>query len=330
MCCREGLDKQPKIQKRKISTLQKNDELAELKPQPKQTKPENADSGISKAVLKASAKRPFKTGSLEQLLRKGNVEIVDLTDEKPLAEPAKLRRLHEKTTLPKEEPYFLHSGPKSYSFPSFTAVNKPQRVIDGTDLDDAPPQEHIQKKKKTVHPSESIVTRKLPAVAEEPLFEEGWSDSESESEDYLEFGIGGLPPPEDLPRKKPRSDLTSDKENTFKKTTPGQQEENKPEKNHDFWFNLEEDDSQEFWGKEDEGLACRSDSLPEIPGFTDCHIVTVPIEQVEIDTVPLEKRDRLSVSQKDEVEEEHEQGHEHDHEDISGLLDFLGDCVEVV
>jgi len=256
MCCREGLDKPPKIQKRKHSALQREDESAELKPEPNQTKPENTDSGKPKATLKASGKHPFKTSSLEQLLRKGKIGVVDLTDEKPLDDLEKLRRLHENNTMPKEEPDFLHSTRSSYSIPSFTAANGPRHIMNGTDSDDEPPQEHIQKKKRSVHHPEFIVGEKPSAFSEKLLVKESWLDPGGESDDELEFGIGGLLPPDGFPIKKTPIGLTSDQESTSEKILSKQEKGNKPGKKR-FWSNLGEDDSQDFWGKEHEGLGSK-------------------------------------------------------------------------
>jgi len=61
--------------------------------------------------------------------------------------------------------------------------------------------------------------------------------------------------------------------------------------------------------------------------LTDYHIVIAATEQVYTDTAPLAKRVHRSASPDKAVEEREQLD---DSEDISRLLDFLGDCVEVV
>jgi hypothetical protein len=171
LCCREGLDKRPKPQKKKGLSSDKGNEQVEIMARsglwPELRGNFNLDK-MASATLKATPQtRRTNATNLERVLRKGGVEIVDLACEvDPPDELAKLRRLHERnssgtrvTTLPKKEPKYSFSGNSTSGtrpYLSFTPINGYSPEEQDTDL-----------------PSPRQLLKTI-SVAARPKAEEGW------------------------------------------------------------------------------------------------------------------------------------------------------------
>ena len=97
----------------------------------------NQSLGLDRMVMtmKSSApqRRSYKNPSLEEALRKGKIEVVDMVDDEPQGDLAKLRRLHANHSsetrvkpLPKKEPKYSYSSTNiERPYSSFTAINSP-------------------------------------------------------------------------------------------------------------------------------------------------------------------------------------------------------------
>jgi hypothetical protein len=196
LCCREGLDKPPKPPK----PAKKTDSVVDNNGK------SNTSSKGSKEAIKVEArntsslnpknmaatlkniKTHSKTPTLEQVLRDGKIEVVDLVDDASPAESlVKLRRLHAKNApvtkvqpLAKKEPKYPYNGGIPYvletSHSSFTPINSDKGVEADRDFNSPPPPsrkilEHRYRKQREQDRQKTENTKK--SSDDEPTFLQG-------------------------------------------------------------------------------------------------------------------------------------------------------------
>jgi hypothetical protein len=191
LCCREGLDKPPKPSKppkRKDPTLKNgNDSTSSMgsKVASKSETRTNNSLNLSNIVATLKAAKPhFKTPTLEQALRNGKIDVIDLVNSDPPNSLTKLRRLHAKNTLvtgvqplTKKEPRCSYSGEiPSWEKPySFTPVNS-NKGIDADIAYNFPPCNNLQSSKDK--DLKSSVEKNELAKQKKNMAKRGWLEAE--------------------------------------------------------------------------------------------------------------------------------------------------------